>query len=41
MIFGRVRDEQSLKVVKTVCESEVGSSYRPKYPVVVRECGEM
>jgi len=41
VVFGRVVDEVSLKVVKVVGGMEVGLHYRPKYPVVVRECGQM
>lgn len=39
MVFGRVIDEVSVKVVRAVGAMEVGLHYRPKYPVVVRECG--
>jgi cyclophilin family peptidyl-prolyl cis-trans isomerase len=40
-VFGKAIDESSLKVVKIVAGLEVGSEFRPKYPVVIRECGEM
>lgn len=41
VVFGKIIDEQSLKIVKTVSSLVVGLDYRPKYPVVIKECGEM
>ena len=39
VVFGRVTDEHSLKVIKKVAALPVGQDYRPKYPVIVKECG--
>ena len=39
VVFGKVIDESSLKVLRSVVGMEVGLHYRPKYPVVIRECG--
>jgi peptidyl-prolyl isomerase H (cyclophilin H) len=41
VIFGQATDEQSLKVVRSLSAVAVNSEYRPKYPVVIRECGQM
>ena len=39
--FGKVIDENSIKVIKTLSTLSVHNDFRPKYPVVVKECGEM
>ena len=39
VVFGKVIDDNSLKVVKQLSAVPVNAEYRPKYPVVVRECG--
>ncbi len=41
VVFGGTVDEQSAKVVRAVAGLAVGNDYRPRHPVVIRECGEM
>ena len=36
VVFGKVIDDSSLKVIRLVAGMEVGLHYRPKYPIVVR-----
>ena len=39
VVFGKVIDEASLKVIKAVAGVTVNAEFRPKNPVVIRECG--
>jgi cyclophilin family peptidyl-prolyl cis-trans isomerase len=36
VVFGKVLEENSLKVVKTISSLGVHSDFRPKYPVVIK-----
>ena len=40
-VIGQVVDEASLKVIRAVSGMEVNADFRPKHPVVVKQCGEM
>lgn len=41
VIFGKVVEESSAKVVKLLSGVGVHNDFRPRFPVVVKECGEM
>lgn len=41
VVFGRVVDSASMLTVRKIENVAVGASSRPKYDVVITECGEL
>ena len=40
-IFGKVTDELSLKVLKSIATTPTNEQQKPKIPVIVYQCGQM
>lgn len=41
VVFGKVIDQLSMGVVRKIENTPVGPNGKPKYPIIIEECGEL
>jgi peptidyl-prolyl isomerase H (cyclophilin H) len=41
VVFGKVLDVASMNTVRMIESSLIGPNGRPKFPIIIEECGEL